>query len=203
MNVRHKPASAPETFLTPEDVKTIFETSPVENLFLCPCSKCLWFSNCTVEKRRVNFRPDALMGAYATIFALLILENCAALIYEFQKREIILDRRLYDDQLEFLLPLLTSRYPTTRVTDAPTYVKDLRKRLLKTQFVLFARPFEVQDVERELDAQEALPIDEDKVPKGAGDSGEVFAFRILEEYKGAGFKALSVRLSALSISFAS
>lgn len=202
LNVRHKPRSAPETFLKPVDVKKVLATGPVEELFLCPCESCCWYSNCSAERRRDNYRPKELMGAYATIFALLLMENCAALIYEFQKREITLDQRLYQDHLNFLLPLLTPRWSETANTTVQIQVKELQTRILKRQHVLFARPLEVRDVQRELDAEEALPIDEDEQSKGKGGFGEVFAFRIFEEYKGEGFKALNVRLSGLSIIFA-
>lgn len=196
LNVRDKPSSAPETFLTPEDVKSILKTGPVEELFLCRCETCRRYSNYTAEQRKVKCLPKELMGKYATMFALLLMEKCGALIWEFQRKDIHLDRRLYQEDLDFLLPLLTQRWPKTPRTTVENQVKDLQNGILKTQFFLYARRLEVRDVDREIDACEALPIDEDAESRGEGDFGKVYAFKILEEYKGEGFQALEVRSSS-------
>lgn len=186
LNLHHKPDDAPREFITPTNVKAILKTGPIEQLFLCSCINCENYSGCVVDDRRVRYEEDELTDAYATIFALLLTENCPGLIHEFQKRRITLDRRLYKEQIGFLKPILIERF------NDETIAVELEYRILANQFKFYAQPFEIRNVEMEIEPHEALPIDEEERPMGEGSSAEVFAFKILEEYKGNGYKDLKV-----------
>lgn len=182
LNVRYKPEAAPQNFITPLKVKSILKNGPVQQLFLCSCSFCNDFSGCLAGERESRYQEDELAGPYATVFALLITENCAGLIYEFQKRKITLDKRIYREQLKFLESMLTERFGDE------IQAKDVVCRILQNQFKFYAQPFEIRNVEMEIEPEEALPIDEDEEPLGKGDTAEVFRFKIWEEYKGSGYK---------------
>ncbi|MCJ1271178.1 hypothetical protein MMC22_011077 [Lobaria immixta] len=177
LDVRQKPDRAPQFLITPANVKRILKEGPIEQLFLCPCHNCESFSGCSAPDRRKYYREAELADKYAIIWALLITLNYSGLIYEFQKNEITLHQRLHEGHLRFLNTLISG-----------DIANDVIERILNDQFKFFARPFEIRDVERRIPEDEALAIEEDKEPVGQGDSGEVFAFRILEEYKGEGFR---------------
>ena len=189
LNVRQKPYDAPRHFIDPSSVKTILRTGTIEQIIHCPCDRCGEYSGCRVDERRSRYGKDELAelaDEYAPIFALLLAEDCAGLIYDFQRNKITLHKRLYSDQLSFLEPILIERLKYKH------RVNDVVGRILEHQFQYYAQPFEIGDVEREIQPEEALPIDEDEKPVGEGSSAEVFAFKILEGYKGKGFKDLKV-----------
>ncbi|MCJ1462466.1 hypothetical protein MMC07_001068 [Pseudocyphellaria aurata] len=184
LKVRQKPDSAPKHFITLNQIKPILERGPIDQLLYCLCEKCQEYSGFSADERRSRFRNDELEEKYFTVFALLLTEHCAGLIWEFHKREITLGpQRIYNEQLEFLEDLVGSLFTHHEVTD-------VRDRILKHQFIFFAQPLETRNTEKEIAPEEALPIDEEESPIGEGGFGKVYAFKILEEYKGAGYKDL-------------
>lgn len=192
LNVRKKPRSAPQLFITPTKVKEILKQGPIQQLFLCPCPSCETCFGCSADDRKKYYREAELAGDYATIYALLTTLNWPGLIYEFQKNQTTLDRRLCKENLQFLIEPLSTRFKRV-IAD------DVIRRILTDQFMFFARPFEIrQNVESRIPADEALPIVEDEEPVGKGDSGKVYAFKILKDYKGEGFRNLKVRMANFS-----
>ena len=192
LTVKKKPPSAPQCFITPTKVKEILKQGPIENLFLCPCFHCETCSGCSANDRKEYYREAELAGDYATIYALLATLDWPGLIYEFQKNQTTLDRRLFKEHLQFLITPLSTRF-------TPGVADDVIKRILTDQFMFFARPIEIrQNVESRIPADEALPIVEDELPVGEGGSGKVYAFKILEDYKGKGFRDLKVRMANTS-----
>lgn len=185
VNVRHKPDAAPTYFIIPTKTKIVLKEGPIDQLLFCACENCQIYSGLSADERR-NQYPHELDNKYFTVFALLITENCAGLIWDFQRKGITLDKQIYKEQLDFLLLLLKGRSITK------DEIIDVTSRIIKNQFCFFAPLFETGKIDKEYGSEEALPIDEEKDPVGEGGFGEVFAFKIFEEYKGAGYKALEV-----------
>lgn len=185
LNVRHRPDPAPTVFITPTTIKNVLKSGPMEQLLFCACDSCHKYSRSSADERKQRYQKYELPDEYVTVFALLLKENCAGLIWEFQKKTITLDRPIFEQQLDFLMPLLSGPFTTEEVIDVVS-------RITKSQFCFFARPLERGVIEKEYDPREALPIEEDETSVGKGGFGEVFAFKILEEYKGAGYKAFAV-----------
>lgn len=184
LNVRYKPDTAPTHFITPTTIKSVLKSGPLEQLLFCPCDSCDKYSGSSADERKKRYQNDDLDEKYYTVFALLLAENCAGLIWRFQKRDITL-RPIYEGQLGFLMPQLSSFFTDEQVTD-------VTNRIMNNQFCYFARSLEVGKIDKEYDSNEALPIEEDEDPVGEGGFAEVFAFKILEEYKGGGYKDLEV-----------
>lgn len=184
LNVRYKPDTAPTYFITPTTIKKVLKSGPIEQLLFCPCDSCDKYSGSSADERKKRYQNDKFDEKYVTVFALLLTENCAGLIWHFQKKEITLGP-IYEEQLNFLMPQLSGLFTEEEVID-------VTNRIMKNQFCFFARSLEIGKIDKEYNSDEALPIEEDEVPVGKGGFAEVFAFKILEEYKGEGYKDLEV-----------
>lgn len=183
LNVNDRPDTAPKKFITLATIKTVLKFGPIEQLLFCPCDSCQRFSGSSADERKRRYQKDKFDENYLTVFALLLAENCAGLIWDFQKRDITL-RPIYREQLGFLMPQL-SGFSNDQVIE-------LTNRIIEKQFFFFARSLETGKIDKEYNSDEVLPIEEDETPVGKGGFAEVYAFKILEGYKGGGYKDLEV-----------
>ena len=185
LKVKHKPDDAPTHFIAPTLIKSILNSGPVEQLLFCACDTCQKYSLLSADGRKRRFQNFKLDDKYFTLFALLLTENCTGLIWEFYKRDIILDRPIYKTQLDFLTDLLSDHCTSEEIIDT-------ENRIIQNQFRFFAKPLDTGTIDKEYDSKEALPIEDDERPVGKGGFGEVYAFKIFEEYKGAGYRNFEV-----------
>lgn len=181
LNVRERPADAPKCFITPNTIKSIIKSGPIEQLLFCVCKACEKYSGCSADDRKSRFRNGELDDTYFTLFALLLTERCAGLMWVFRQKQISLDRRIYKEGLGFLQDFLAR-------SCGDLEIRDVVRRILENQFKFFAKPLKKGYIDFEYDANEALPIDEDKDPIGKGGFAEVYAFKILKEYQGSGYE---------------
>ncbi|KAI9800579.1 MAG: hypothetical protein M1833_003237 [Piccolia ochrophora] len=191
LKVKDKPPEAPWSIITPTKVRAILRQGPPRDLFCCECSSCESQSGVDARVRQIYYDESLLIGVYATIWALLVDLDYAGLMCAFMRKQLVLDRRIYPAQLEWLDQLVP---PLSEAN-----VTDLRRRLLKEQFVYTASPLEILNIEQELDPESALPIEDEEVPRGTGSFGKVWAFRILDDYMGSGFRRLGCERFARKI----
>lgn len=180
LRVKYKPNEAPQKFLTPSEVRSILQEFPLKDIFLCPCSTCEKFSGYTADDRVRYYNEVDLLENYAPMMALLIVSNCAGLIYEFQQRQLRLDKPLQEDELAFMSEL--------QINAELSEVETRKRLILDEQYSYTACVLNVDDVFQEVGSKEALPIEDDDDQVGKGAFGEVFAFKIMNEYKGEGYR---------------
>lgn len=188
LNIRRKPDTAPKNFISPATIKSVLDTGPIEQLLFCACDACAKYSGLSADERKIRYGDIELAEKYVSLFALLLALNCAGLFWWFQNKGVgTLDQPISEKTLDSLTSFLTDHFTNDEA-------KDVRNRIGDLQYSFFARPLEIGKIDIEYHPKEALPIDEDDNPKGEGSYGEVYAFKILDEYRGDGYKAFKVML---------
>lgn len=185
LNVRHKPDGAPKNFISRTTIKSVLNTGPIEQLLFCACDACAKYSGSSADERKILYPNIELAEKYVSLFALLLALNCAGLFWWFQKDGVTLDQPISETTLASLTSFLSDHFTIEEAIDVKNRIKGL-------QYSFFARPLERGKIYKEYNSKEALPIDEDDNLKGEGSFGEVYAFKILDEYMGDGYKALKV-----------
>ncbi|KAL2822907.1 kinase-like domain-containing protein [Aspergillus granulosus] len=155
----------------------------LRRVYLCDCASCRTDFNigpdARLDNRHQTLDPEALLGNYATVYALLICSQRPGLIRYFQKHRTFLHGTTFftRENLEFL------------TSESVRRTRSIIDDILRDQY-----SFQIRVMERSLEPitihpREMLPIRQDRQEIGRGSFGQVFGFEFsYDEYRGKGLQ---------------
>ncbi|KAK6582789.1 hypothetical protein PZA11_005197 [Diplocarpon coronariae] len=185
-------SSSIERFMNAKSV--LDEDSWSKKVFFCDCSKCRKQAGLPggVENRSNRWDQAALLGEFATLFALLIYLRCPGLIHVFRQHRLFLGPMYLDGEQ------LTKCLERCKALE-PIQMKNIRTEILRTQYQFYLRKLGKSSDIAFIDEREILPITEDGNPAGEGSFGEVYSFDIPGEYVDESLKYLQTNRFARKI----
>jgi hypothetical protein len=177
---------SPDVVLAPfHEIQKVLKNAPVQSIFLCKCSNCMWSSIGKTSQERAEIydqkMENDLQGDYAATYALLIHINAPGLISYFRAAQMVLRHAPFGEaKLKTLLDGLVRHQNITQERAA-----DCFGDILEHQYRFFAPLWNVCTEFQYFSHREALPLVEEPLrPGNSGNFGRVRKCRIMRGYAG-------------------
>ncbi|KAF2021171.1 kinase-like protein [Aaosphaeria arxii CBS 175.79] len=154
----------------------VLEEFPLQLILNCDCDNCRRYSDLQgrADQREKHVDRAELLNRYATTYGLLIWLRYPSLIHLFLSYRKSLDDGIWSEgNLAFLLKSEAL---------APEKAKMVIGEILEGQYHFCVQKIDIRKTVSTLSGKEILPFEEEDKPRGRGDFGEVWEFKIPKEY---------------------
>ncbi|KAF2827275.1 kinase-like protein [Ophiobolus disseminans] len=172
----HLPRACPTSYFPRSRIVKVLTDFPVQDIFTCDCQRCQRHADALTggDYRKKGVEENELLGPYATIYGLLIFLGYPGLISIFQGYRITLENGYLNEGNLSCLDQCRTITPGQRLI--------IRDEILEAQYRFHVQDFLARKTVTTIGEKEVFPIQEDDVPIGKGDFGEVYAFKFPDEY---------------------